>query len=213
MVPSSLAHPSNTHCRSSTVSASARILPSRSSMRRTAISTPFPGCGHLSRWRRRRHRPARAPSSGRWSVEEQSEDVLKQLPAELAVSLDKLSKLPDRKLEAVERCLCSHCCRTFSFGDESDFAELVARPERPDLAPAAVHGRLSRDDDEEADAAHLALARHGRTCAELALSELRCQSTQLARTQVAEQRNTPERLFCVRHQPILPAATRNLGSP
>src|SRR5438093_5624622 len=92
---------------------------------------------------------------------EHRDNVLKQLPHDVRIVMCEVSEVPERNLEAADLGLSGDRRRPLALGDQGELPEMVARAETCRLAAADGDRRLSVRDDEEADAAHLALLDQG----------------------------------------------------
>ena len=89
--------------------------------------------------------------------------VLKKLPGNIRIVLDELSEVPGRHRQAPHRLDGGHGREALSLGKERELAEVVPRSKPCSLLSADRDRRLSFDDDEEIDPAHLALAKDRRS--------------------------------------------------
>src|SRR5262245_26212657 len=89
---------------------------------------------------------------------EQGDDVLEELPRDVGIVIDELTKVPRRHHEAAHRSRRRHRREPRALADQCELAEMGAGRERADLVAVDGHRRFALEDDEEVHAAHLALA-------------------------------------------------------
>src|SRR5436190_4643290 len=134
--------------------------------------------------------------------------MLEEPPRRIRVAFHELPELPRGELQAFERRLGRDGCRALALSDQRQLAEMIARAESRNALTPDVDRGLSRGDDEEADAAHLALVNNGGAGLEASGPPCAGELAQLSPVEPAQEAHSLECRDVCPDRPILPPAGR-----
>ena len=126
--------------------------------------------------------------------------MLQELPRDVGIALREGAKVPKLDRVAPKVRLRRHRRRPGSLADQRELSEVIARPELRDLGSIDTDGRLSLDDHEAADTAHLALPDDRETGAELPLAEVFRKLLQLTLAEVGKEGDMPQLAYHACHR-------------